>query len=163
MHILADLSVNHVERFVILEGHSCERFEKDYGYDLQIFTFENGAFENGYIYLQLKATDDLNLVKKNSAVAFAANRADVNLWSGETYPVLLVVWDANTEIGYWLYMQPYLRNLKRKEQFPLPAGQVTMTVYLPVSNTIDRAAIEKFRQYKNAIHRQIQKVVNHHD
>ena len=33
-HIIADLSVNHVERFVILEGHSCERFEKDYGYDL---------------------------------------------------------------------------------------------------------------------------------
>ena len=162
-HIIADLSVNHIERFIIQEGYSCERFEKDYGYDLQMFTFENGAFENGYVYLQLKATDDLSLVKKNSAVAFPANRADINLWNGETYPVILVVWDAATEIGYWLYMQPYLKNLAKTSNFPLPAGQATIMVHLPVANVIDAAAIRRFRQYKNAIHRQIQKVIDHDD
>ena len=160
-HIIADLSVNHVERFVILEGHSCERFEKDYGYDLQMFTFENGAFENGFVYLQLKATDDLNLVKENSAVAFPADRADINLWKRETYPVILVVWDAATEIGYWLYMQPYLKNLEKTGKLPLPAGQATVTVHLPITNIVDKASIKKFRQYKNTIQRQIQKVVNH--
>jgi len=162
-HVIADLSVNYVERFVIQEGHSCERFEKDYGYDLQIFTFENGAFENGYVYLQIKATDDLKLVKEDSAIAFPADRADINLWNGETYPVILVVWDAKTEIGYWLYIQPYLKNLEKTGKFPLPAGQATITVYLPVTNIIDGASIKKFRQYKNTIHRQVQKVVDHYD
>ena len=128
-----------------------------------MFTFENGAFENGYVYLQNKATDDLNLVRKNSAVAFPADRADINLWNGETYPVILVVWDAQTEIGYWLYVQPYLKNLKKTGKFPLPAGQATITVHLPAAHVIDRASIEKLRQYKNTIQRQVQKVVDHYD
>ena len=32
-HVIADQSVNHVERFIIDEGHTAQRLEKDYGYD----------------------------------------------------------------------------------------------------------------------------------
>src|SRR5262245_28584595 len=43
-HVIADLSVHHVERFILEEGHTAQRVEKDYGCDLLLFTFD----EQGY-------------------------------------------------------------------------------------------------------------------
>lgn len=118
-HVIADLSVNHVERLILRQGHAAQRIEKDYGYDLQMFTFEAGAFENGYIYLQIKATDQLNVLQDGATISFTLDRADINLWRRELMPVFLVVWDAPQEVGYWLYMQAYL---KRFQVFPLSIG-----------------------------------------
>jgi hypothetical protein len=39
-HVLADQSANHVERFIIDEGHTAQRLGSDYGYDLVLFTFD---------------------------------------------------------------------------------------------------------------------------
>ena len=59
-HVIADQCVNHVERFIIDEGHTAQRVEKDYGYDLFLFTFdEQGYAEPGLVYLQLKAAETL--------------------------------------------------------------------------------------------------------
>ncbi len=43
-HIIADLSVNHVERHVLLAGHVVERFTYDYGIDLEVITFNAWSF-----------------------------------------------------------------------------------------------------------------------
>ena len=53
-HVIADLSVNHVERFVLLCGHTVERVLHDYGIDLLLYTYDgNGESENDTIYIQL--------------------------------------------------------------------------------------------------------------
>lgn len=159
-HVIADLSVNHVERFVLQAGHAPQRVGKDYGYDLQIFTFDHGAFENGYIYLQLKATDAPNLVDGGGAISFTLDRADVYLWRRELMPVFLIVWDASQEVGHWLYLQSHFKKI---EAFPLPPQQETLTVRVPTTNLLDGAAIEHFRQIKNRIQRQLEKTVDHDD
>lgn len=52
-HVIADLGVHHVERFILEEGHTFQRLTSDYGYDLVMFTFdENGYPETGSIYTQ---------------------------------------------------------------------------------------------------------------
>ena len=54
-HVIADLSVNHVERFIIDEGHTAQRVDPDYGYDLSLVTYDaDGYVEPGLIYLQLE-------------------------------------------------------------------------------------------------------------
>lgn len=159
-HVIADLSVNYVERLILRQGHAVQGIEKDYGYDLQMFTFENGAFENGYVYMQLKATDELKVLQGGASISFTLDRADINLWRREIMPVFLVVWDASQEVGYWLYMQTYL---KRARANTLSPGQATLTVRLPATNILDEASIEQFRQYKNGIQRELEKVVDHHD
>jgi len=156
-HIIADLSVNYVERLILRQGHSVQGIEKDYGYDLQMFTFENGAFENGYVYMQLKATDELKVLQGGHSISFTLDRTDINLWRRELMPVFLVVWDARQEVGYWLYMQAYLK------AHPLLLGQATLTVRLPATNIFDEASVEQFRRYKNRIQRELEKVVDHHD
>jgi len=143
-HIISDLSVNLVERFILCQGHAAQRVDKDYGYDLQMFTFDAGAFENGYVYLQLKATDELRVLEDEETISFTLDRADINLWKRELMPVFLVVCDAQREIACWLYMQAYLKHTRA---VALPPGQATLTVRLPKANILDGAAIERLRQF----------------
>jgi hypothetical protein len=59
-HVIADLSVHHVERFILEEGHTAQRLGSDYGYDLLMTTFdEQGYVEPGSVYFQFKAMEAL--------------------------------------------------------------------------------------------------------
>ena len=54
-HVIADLSINHVERFVLRAGCTAERTKHDYGIDLLMETFNvAGEPENGQVLFQLK-------------------------------------------------------------------------------------------------------------
>jgi len=76
-HIIADLSVNYVERYILSCGYSVERVQKDYGYDLLIFTYDDrGEIENGQIYVQLKATDSLRILADGATIALTLARSD---------------------------------------------------------------------------------------
>ena len=50
-HIIADLSVNHLERFILTAGHVPATLTKDYGYDMAFFTHDSaGEPEDGIIF-----------------------------------------------------------------------------------------------------------------
>ncbi len=50
-HVIADQSVNHLERFIIDAGHVAQRWGSDYGYDLSLVTFdEQGYAEPDEVY-----------------------------------------------------------------------------------------------------------------
>ena len=69
-HVIADLSVNHVEHQVLLCGWTAERRIHDYGLDLTVWTYDaDGFIEAGEIYVQLKATDHLKLVASGAMIA----------------------------------------------------------------------------------------------
>jgi len=60
-HIIADLSVHHVEGFVLRCGWTVERTRHDYGIDLIMRTYRaRGEVQNGEVFFQLKATDSLS-------------------------------------------------------------------------------------------------------
>src|SRR5437660_737607 len=60
-HVIADLSIHHVEGFILEEGHTVQRLGSDHGYDLILFTYDaNGYPEPGLIYFQFKAMDRLD-------------------------------------------------------------------------------------------------------
>ena len=49
-HVIADLSVNHVERVVLRCGWTVERTRHDYGLDLYLETYNiDGEVENGCV------------------------------------------------------------------------------------------------------------------
>jgi hypothetical protein len=158
-HIIADLSVNHVERYVFLCGYSVERIKYDYGFDLVIFTYDNnGEIENGQIYLQIKATDSLRVLADQETIAFTLERSDLQLWLFEPMPCILIVYDAQTSICYWLYLQSYFENL---EGFDLSKIGETYTVRLSKNNILNEEAIKKFAKYRNDVLKQLQGVIRH--
>jgi hypothetical protein len=158
-HIIADLSVNHVERQALLCGYSVERHTHDYGIDLVLFTYDgNGEIENGEVLLQLKATDHLKTVSSGQQVAFRLERADVLAWLREPMPVILAVYDAVAEVAYWLYVQAYF---SQRGQPVLKRGSSTVTVHLPRTNMLDQAAIRRFALFRDRILAQTGQVQHH--
>ncbi|UBF24533.1 DUF4365 domain-containing protein [Kovacikia minuta CCNUW1] len=159
--IIADLSVNHVERYVLSCGYSVERVEYDYGIDLVIFTYSaSGEIENGQIYVQLKATDSLEVLADRETIPFSLKRSDLELWLKEPMPYILIVYDAQADMAYWLYLQAYFEN---QPGFDLSQIGETATVHLRKANIVNQAAIRKFAEYKQDILAQLQEVIRHHD
>ena len=107
-HVIADQSVNYVERFIIDEGHTAQRLERDCGYDLLLFTYDDqGYAEPGVAFLQLKASE--TLTPSGSQYVYDLDVRDYNLWMLEDAPVFLVLFDATHRRAYWLHVQPYFR------------------------------------------------------
>ncbi|MEC4818158.1 MAG: DUF4365 domain-containing protein [Scytonema sp. PMC 1069.18] len=159
-HIIADLSVNYVERYVLLCGYSVERIEYDYGYDLLVFTYNaEGEIENGQIYVQLKATDSLSTLADQQTITFTLMRSDLELWLFEPMPCILIIYDARDTQAYWLYLQAYFESL---EGFDLSKVGESVTVRLSKNNRLDQQAIKKFARFRDEVLNQLQGVIRHH-
>src|SRR5947209_4206674 len=103
-HVIADLSVHHVEGFILEEGHTAQRLGSDYGYDLIMWTFdEHGYAEPGAVYFQFKAMETLE--ESGTDYAYDVDIRDYNLWVREEAPVILILFDATQRRAYWLRIQ----------------------------------------------------------
>src|SRR5260370_34464077 len=92
-HVIADLSVHYVEGFILEAGHTAQQLERDYGYDLLMFTYdERGYVEPGFVSLQVKAAESLHTV--GGAYVFHLDIPDYNLGMAGKMPVILVLFDA---------------------------------------------------------------------
>jgi len=144
-HVIADRSVNHMERFVLDESHSVQRLDSDYGYDLVLFTYDaEGFVEPGSLFLQLKAAETLH--KTGSGYVFDLDIRDYNLWMLEKTPVLLILFDAGRKRAYWLAVQRYFRDSGRKPK----KGAKTVRVRVPARQVVNRRAVTRWRTLKRA-------------
>jgi hypothetical protein len=146
-HVIADQSVNHVERFIIDEGHITQRLERDYGYDLFLLTFDaQGYAEPGLVWLQLKAEESLQLVR--SEYVYDLDIRDYNLWMMEEIPVILILFDASRRRAYWLYIQRYFKDDPNRRP---KKGKKSVRVRVPRRQVVNRLAITKMRELKEEV------------
>jgi Domain of unknown function (DUF4365) len=155
-HVIADQSVNHVERFIIDEGHTVTRMANDYGYDLLMMIFdETGHAETGLIFLQLKASETLTRSGEN--YFYDLDIRDYNLWKSERLPVILVLSDAEKRQAFWVHVQRYFENrthrprkkaktirvlISRKQVFNHKAFQAIRALKAPVTVGLVEASDE---------------------
>ena len=148
-HILEDLSENYLERIVLNSGHSLRRPSRDYGIDVTMFHFsESGELENGEVRFQLKATDSLKLVSNGEFATVRLKTGDIQYWSMELYPFILVLYDAKSKCAFWIEVKEMMKQ-------SLDLDQATETVRIPVGNELSCQAIEFFRQKSLSVIKQI--------
>ena len=148
-HVLADLSVNHLERHVLLCGSIVERPYRDYGYDLMMTSFNVvGEIEAGNVFFQLKATDDLPLLADGKTISWVISRRDLLLWLDEACPVILVVYDGKRDRAFWLHIQAYFADRPTADLFLV--GQ-TINVHLRLSDRLNGRSVREIIRRKNAI------------
>jgi hypothetical protein len=148
-HVIADLSVNHVERQALLCGFTVERVRFDYGIDLIVHTHNRrGEIENGRILFQVKASDRIRLSRDKGLMFCRLDRADIHYWLGETMPVILVQYDARKELACWLHIQEHARNSGITNS---AKGVRQLTLAIPFGNQFDRNAMRMIAQTKNKI------------
>jgi hypothetical protein len=143
-HVIADLSVNHVERFILDEGHTAQRMGSDYGYDLFLATYdEQGYVEPGVIPIQLKAAESLQAT--GADYVFDLDVRDYNLWVAEEFPVILILFDASRRRAFWLAVQNYFGEDPARRP---KKGAKTVRVRVPTGQVVNRRAIAKWRELK---------------
>lgn len=158
-HIIADLSVNHIEYYALKCGFSVERIEADYGYDLQLYSYNDaGELENGLIYLQLKATDHIERYQRAIKLAYPFESAHLNLWIDEPMPVILVLFDVQSERAYWVYLQA----LMEAQTNTLMMQQQTFTIDFQSTNIVNQQAIKTWQRYKERVLVQLNGSIQHH-
>ncbi len=142
-HIIEDLGFNHVEKQVLLTGFVLQRNLYDYGYDATINTFnETGEAENKNILFQLKSTDHLEFSDKKQGFVFDLSKRDLELWLSNLYVVLLILYDAQKDVAYFVDLQVYFNEnrilLKNVRKF--------VRVYIPPKSIFN---VESLKQIRN--------------
>ena len=154
-HILEDYSRVHFERIALDCNYAVDRPNHDYGVDLMLYTFdERGEPEYESIKIQLKATDNPDVIHAGKTISLTIEWRHLEQWAGEIYPVILVLFDKGNEIAYWIYVQRYLKenNLSRKGK------RKTLNVHFDTTKALDSAAIRQFAVWKNAFNQRFKEV-----
>ena len=143
-HIIEDLGFNHVERQVLLAGYVVNRIlQNDYGYDGTINTFnEAGETENLYIFFQLKSTDNIQFSAEKTAYSFDLSKRDLELWLYNTNPVILLLYDAQKDIVYFIDLQAYFE----KNKASLKKVRKFVRVYIPQKAVFNTMAVQQLRK-----------------
>lgn len=143
-HVIEDLSIHHVEGFILEEGHAVQRVTKDYGYDLILFTYdEEGQFEPGLVLFQLKASEALKSVNEN--YVFDIDIRDYNLWIRVKDPVIIVLFDASRRTAFWLAFQ---KHFWENTHYRPKKGAKSVRIRVPMRQVVDRQAISAIRDLK---------------
>jgi len=158
-HIIADLSENYVQRPFLERGHTCGRVIPDYGYDLSVVTFDSKGYREGaWLYLQLKATDDIEKYGINDMFSFTIDVASYNQYIKELVPVYFVLFDAQGRQAYWVNARTYCRGLAKTKK--LTDIQQSVQIYIPRKNVMNFTAIDEMQKEKNAMVKRGQEAMN---
>lgn len=153
--MLKDLSINYVERRIFLCGFAVNRLFTDYGIDLGMMTFtQTGEVENGSIFFQVKATDSPNILRDGKTISVRVDVADLKAWQEEWAPIILVLYDGQTDRAWWLYVQKYLDE-KNVSLDDIGIDQDRVTIRIPNGNRLNQRAMERFRRFRDEVHRSI--------
>jgi len=148
-HVIADLSVNHVEKCVLQCGWTVQRVSADYGIDLLVTTFNReGEIESGEVRVQVKATDSIKIRPGQDAIPIRLQWRDAVYWLNDPLPVVLVVFDAKADRAWLLTLQEALREEARRHTRTAAA---TLTLYAPLTNVLDAGAVRGFRRLRDAL------------
>lgn len=157
-HINEELSVNYVEKAALLNGYSVQVVDHDYGYDLIVFTYDRkGEIENGQIYFQLKAKQNVEFVKGGEFLSYSVSKRDLHLWKGERFPVIFVVYDVQNDVAYWLHVQDYIRNAAQK------TNTQSLSLNIPRANLLNASAMAHIAAIKEKVQARIDKFLDNED
>jgi hypothetical protein len=140
-HVLADLSFYHVQFLIATAGFSSGESSRDYGYDLVANTFDTESLiDEGFLLIQLKATERLEVAPDLEYYTFDLDVRDHNLWIREPNPVVLILYDAQTNAAFGLFFQ-------RDPPTPKPGAQ-SVRVKVPLRNRVDADFFRRAREWK---------------
>jgi hypothetical protein len=157
-HYIESISQNYVEGLIVHQGHISEKPTIDYGYDLVMMTFDyksdqnysSGEIENGAVFIQIKATDNLKTLARNpDTISFEISLRHARFWHSEPMPVYFIIYSVADKEAYWIHVQSYFKS--PCFTWPKNTHQETVTIHLSRMNILNATAIEIFRKEKRRV------------
>jgi hypothetical protein len=149
--VIADMSVNFLERQVLRRGHRLIRVpeESDDGTDAIMRTHHpvTTEVETGQVDFQLKATDEVRISDRARSLPCVVELAHVHFWYHQIFhPFILVLYDARKHRAFWLDVQSYVDAHADEFGRALECEAASITLQIPVTNTLTVRAIDRFRR-----------------
>lgn len=147
-HVIADMSLYYLAYIIASCTFTIEPTRADYGYDPTIYTFDDaGQYQNGNVFVQLKATDKPKVDPNTGEVIFRISGRDIMTWESEPFPAYLFAFDAARGKAYAIYLQRYFATAGISSATMKGAS---VEVRLP-GKEVDVETIRDWRADKNAI------------
>jgi hypothetical protein len=149
--VIADMSMNLLERQVLRRGHRLIRIPEEADYDgtdaiMRTHDPVTTYAEPGQIDFQLKATDHLNLMDKGKSVACRVEVAHLHFWYWQTFhPFILVLYDAQKHRAFWLDVKNWVDSHRQEFEAHRERGSTAITLRIPMKNKLSVTAIDRFR------------------
>ena len=141
-HVLETLSRQHVESIFPPEWVH-RRVEDDYGLDLRVEIVAGESVSGREFAVQLKGTDRLRTSGEDVLHSCKVSTAHYFLHRPE--PVMYVVYNAQEDTAYWLWVQPYLRGLD--DASPGWRERKEVGIRIPRANRLTREAVPLIADY----------------
>lgn len=140
-HVLAKNSRQFLERVLPDEWIIRRIEEDDYGLDIQVEIVQDENVIGAYFTIQLKGTDHIK-TSKGRFVSHSCKTSTLNYFLARPELVVYLVYDAQTDTGYWLWVKDYiLNNLKSSWQ-----QQTKNTLLIPLDRRFDEQATQQIEQ-----------------
>jgi hypothetical protein len=109
----------------------------DYGEDLLVRLFAEGNATHYSFFVQAKATDHIDryIDKTEQYLSFPVDVEHLEHWKRFWEPVILTVWDADSDITYWEIIQDYLEDTDRD------SSRKKIHVKIPMTNVLDNEGL----------------------
>lgn len=149
--VIADMSVNFLERRVLLRGHRLVRIPEESdcdGTDAFMRTHDpNTTYaEPGQVDFQLKATDHLQFIDSGRSVTCRVETSHLHFWYWQTFhPFVLILYDAQEHRAFWLDVKIWVDMHSDAFHRQCEQRKPTITVDIPTDNKLTPAAIDHFR------------------
>lgn len=150
-HINSDIAIGKLHLIFSALGWSVEDMTKDYGEDLMVRIFSDGAATAHAFYVQAKSISDISrhLLKDGKYAWYAFDVANLELWKDFWEPVFLVLWDAANDRFYWELVQSPEKPIAQR-------GKATRRVYFPVGNALDAAGLARIAELTEQRHHRLE-------
>ncbi len=110
----------------------------DYGEDLLVRVFIDGVATHYSFFVQAKATDHIEkyMSKDGEYIHFPIDVEHLKYWGQFWEPVVLTLWDANSDVTYWEIIQDYLR------LNDVTPSRKRLRISIPTTNILDTSGLE---------------------
>ena len=123
--------------------------QREYSYDATVRTFnKKGEIEPDVFFIQVKSTSKIEFSAKHNGYRLELEKRDMELWLDETWPVLVVLYDGENDIGYFVELHEYFK----KNRLILQDINKYKSIYLSADNVFTPETIIKYHKKKNNIH-----------
>lgn len=139
-HILEDLSRSKLSEVFSSVGWTVQNLDQDYGEDILVRIFENGEATPWSFFIQLKSTDNIDkyVSRDGKEVQYPIKTDHAQHWERFWEPVILVVFDASSQVSYWGIIQ----NILEKQQSHQKSFK-SFKIKIPTDNILDEEGLRR--------------------
>jgi len=166
-HVFEDRSESQLSDAFESADWIVQRLRRDYGEDLYARPVENGNPTGQDFFIQLKGTDDVDQYRLRTGewLSYPVDLSNLVQWHSYTLPVIFVVWDIVSKVGYWTHIQPFIRGKLESDSTWLEnrsgAKEPTRNVRVPANQIVAEDNLDSLRSVIKAEWRKIEQGKRH--